>query len=69
MTEYAFFTWGRQVEKRDGSNVGESQHLPPTVMVSYTIPYCSGIVLPNWPEGLGGKAKGPPQHHFLIGTS
>ena len=51
---------GGQVEKRDGSNVGEHQHLPPTVMVSYTIPHPYGTVLPNWPQGLGVKAKGLP---------
>ena len=63
------FTWGRQMEKGDGLNVGEYQHLPPTAMVSYTIPYPSGIVLPNWPQGLGEEAKGLPQHHLPVGTS
>ena len=29
------------MEKGDGLNVGEYQHLPPTVMVSYTLPYPS----------------------------
>ena len=54
------------MEKRDGSNVGEYQHLPPTVMVSYTIPYPSGIVLPNQPQGLGGKQKAHHDITFLL---
>ena len=57
MTEYAFSTWGRQMEKGDGLNGGEYQHLPPTATVSYTIPYPSRIVLPNQPQGLGAKQR------------
>ena len=48
------------MEKGDGLNVGEYQHLPPTVMVSYTLPYPSRIVLPDQPQGLVGEAKGLP---------
>ena len=54
------FTRGRQMEKGKELNVGEYQHLPPTVMVSYTLPSPSGIVLPDQPQGLGGEAEGPP---------
>ena len=35
------------MEKRDGSNVWEYQHLPLTVTVSYTLPYPCRIVLPD----------------------
>ena len=52
------FTWDRQMERGDGLNVGEYQHLPPpTAMVSYTLPYPSGIVLPNQPQGFGEKQR------------
>ena len=54
------FTRGRQIEKGDGSNVGEYQHLPPTVLVSYIFPYPSRIVHANQPQGLGGEAEGSP---------
>ena len=63
------FTRGRQVEKGDGLNVGEYQHLPPIVTVSYTFPYPSRIVLPDQPQGLGGEAEGPPQHCLPVSTS
>ena len=45
------------------------QHLPPTAMVSYTLPYPSRTVLPDQPQGLGGEAEGPPQHHLPVSTS
>ena len=51
------FTGGRQMEKRDGYNLGEYQHLPLTVMVSYSLPYPSGTVLPEQPQGLGERQK------------
>ena len=63
------FTWGRQMEKRDGSNVGEYQHLPLTAMVSYSLPYPIRTVLPEQPQGLGGEAAGLPWHHLPVGIS
>ena len=63
------FTRGRQMEKGDGLNVGEYQHLPPTAIISYTLLYPSRIVLPDQPQGLGGEAEGLPQHCLPIGTS
>ena len=37
------------MEKRDGFNVQEYQHLPLTVTVLYTLPYPCRIVPPDWP--------------------
>ena len=54
------------MEERYGSNVGEFQHLPPTATVSYTIPYPCGIVLPNQPQGFGGKQKVCHDIAFLL---
>ena len=54
------FTRGRQVKKRDDSNVGEYQPLPFTVTGSYSLPYPSRTVLPKQPQGLGGEAEGLP---------
>ena len=48
---HLLFARSRLVEKRDGSNVGEYQHLPLTVMVSYSLPYPSRTVLPDQPQG------------------
>ena len=56
------FARGRQVEKRDGSNVGEYQHLPLTVMFSYFLPHPSRTVLPEQPQGLGERQK---VHHDI----
>ena len=67
MTEYAFFfTWGRQVEEGDDLNVGGYQHLPPTAMVSYILPYPSRTVLPNQPQCLGGKQRVCHNITFLL---
>ena len=54
------------MEKGDGSNVGEYQHLSLTAMVSYSLPYPSRTVLPEQPQGLGGEAEGLPQYHLLL---
>ena len=48
------------MEKGDGPNVGEHQHLPLTVMVSYSFPLLSRSVLPEQPEGLGGETESLP---------
>ena len=37
------------MEKRDGFNVREYQHLPLTATVSYTLPYPCESVLPDQP--------------------
>ena len=64
-----FFSRGGQVGEGDGLNVGESQDLPPTVTVSYTLPYPSTAVLPYQPQGLGRETKNPPQHCLPVSTS
>ena len=67
--DYAFFTRGGQLREGDGLNVGDSQDLPPTTMVSYTFPYPSGAVLPYQAQGLGREAENLPQHHLPVSTS
>ena len=60
------FARGRQVEKRDGSNVGQYQHFPLTVTVLYSLPYPSGTVLPEQPQGLGERQKVHHDIAFLL---
>ena len=60
------FARGRQVEKRDGSNVGKYQHLPLTAMVSYSLPYPSGTVLPEQSQCLGERQKVHHDIAFLL---
>ena len=60
MRDYAFFRRGGQLREGDGLNVGESNHLPPTAIVSYTLPYPSRAVLPHQPQGLGREAENSP---------
>ena len=45
------------MEEGNALNVGESNHLHPTVTVSYMLPYPSRDVLPDQPQGLGGEAE------------
>ena len=68
MTDYAFFPRGGQVEEGDGLK-GGSQHLPPTITVSYTFPYPRRAVFPYQPPGLGREAENLPQHCLPVSTS
>ena len=54
------------MEKRDGFNVGGHQHLPLTAMVSYSLPFLSGTVLPEQPQGLGERQKVNHDVAFLL---
>ena len=60
------FARGRQVEKRNGSNVEEYQHLPLTAMVSYSLPHPSRTVLPEQPQGLGERQEAHHDIPFLL---
>ena len=60
------FSRDRQVEKRDGSNLGEYQHLPLTVTVSYSLPYPRETVLPEQPQGLGERQKACHNIAYLL---
>ena len=54
------------MEKRDGPNVGEHQHLPLTMTVLYSFPLLSGTVLLEQPEGLGERQKVHHNIAFLL---
>ena len=54
------------MEKRDGSNVGGHPHLPLTLMVSNSLPFLSGTVLPEQPQGLGERHKVCHDIAFLL---
>ena len=46
--------------------MGEYQHLPLTAMVSYSLPYPCGIVLPEQLQGLGERQKVCHDVTFLL---
>ena len=56
----------RLTEKRHGPNVGGHQHLSLTVTVSNSLPFLSGTVLPEQPQGLGERQKVCHNITFLL---
>ena len=70
MTEYAFFSQKVDQWRKEMALIwGDIKNLPLAMMVSNSLPFPSGTVLPEQPQGLGGKAEILPWHHIPVGTS
>ena len=54
------------MEKRDSSNVGEYQHLPLTVTVSYSLPYPADLSFLNNLRAWGERQKVCHDIAFLL---
>ena len=61
MTEYAFFLQGVDRWRKEMALMwGNINICPSLLLVSYSLPYPSGTVLPEQPQGWGGEVEGLP---------